>query len=419
MSTNPFYDPNPGQDGDTTYRLTEPWPEEAWNVRLVGHSDLNGWGDAFQIQVGGGLCYVAGSGVLGHNGLTILDVSDPRDPKVLNQIADGPNARTHKVLRVTGDLLLTNSELKPGVDDPTIKPGLRLFDASDPINPEFVRYVETDGLGIHRPILDRKRNLLYSSGFKDGFDGKILLVHDMADPWNPELVGIGWVEGQHVAAGEVPSWDAGKIGRGCWLHEANPYGNYATCGFWDGGIGMFDVTDPANPRFMWRQNPHETHGWPGCYHTFYVPEESAFGIVAQETTTINCDHPPGFITFYDMRDIDNPIIASTFMPHEVDPIQMRPVDDRWCRTGSRYGAHNIWLGMSKDDLLYSCWFNAGLRIVDWSNPFKPEEVGYFVPAGTPDVPCPQSNDVTVDPDTGLIYLSDRWGLGLHILEFTG
>ena len=42
--------------------LSEPWKEEKRNVRLVGHSDLNGWGDAFQIQVNRGLCYVAGTG---------------------------------------------------------------------------------------------------------------------------------------------------------------------------------------------------------------------------------------------------------------------------------------------------------------------------------------------------------------------
>jgi hypothetical protein len=64
-------------------------------------------------------------------------------------------------------------------------------------------------------------------------------------------------------------------------------------------------------------------------------------------------------------------------------------------------------------------FAGGLRIVDWSNPFKPEEVGYYLPAGTQGYPCPQSNDVFVDRQTGLIYVSDRTGLGLDILEFTG
>ncbi|MFQ5693040.1 MAG: LVIVD repeat-containing protein [Nitrospinota bacterium] len=421
----PYYKPNPVRGaGAEQYegvpsRLSAPWPERKRNVRLVGHSDLNGWGDAFQIQVRGGLCYVMGSGVNGHNGMTVLDVSDPARPKIVHQFADRPTARTHKVLLIEENVLLTNVEKKPGADDPEVIPGLRIFDNTDPRKPRFVGYAETEGLGIHRPVYDPRRKLLYSSGFKDGCRGKILLVHDMRDPFAPELIGAGWVEGQNEAAGEKPSWDFDLIGWNCWLHEANPFGDYLTCGYWDGGICLFDLAEPAKPKFLWRQNPHETHGWPGCYHTFLVPDGSEFALVTHETTTVNCDHPPAFVTFYDMRDIHNPIPTATFMPYEIDPIEMRPLDKRWSQTGSRYGAHNVWLDMVKDDLMYICWFNAGLRIVDWSNPFRPTEVGYSIPEGTKERFCPQSNDVQVDRDTGLIYVADRWGLGLHILEYTG
>ncbi|CAN5594726.1 hypothetical protein BH23CHL2_BH23CHL2_11780 [soil metagenome] len=75
--------------------------------------------------------------------------------------------------------------------------------------------------------------------------------------------------------------------------------------------------------------------------------------------------------------------------------------------------------MTADDLLYVVWFAGGLRIVEWSNPFKPPEVGFYLPAGTLEYPCPQTNDVFFDRQTGLIYISDRAGLGLHILEYTG
>ena len=107
------------------------------------------------------------------------------------------------------------------------------------------------------------------------------------------------------------------------------------------------------------------------------------------------------------------------MPFDTDPLEMRPTDSKWSRTGARHGAHNIWLDMEKNDLIYIAWFNAGLRIIDWSNPFSPKEVGSYIPAGNKERCCPQSNDVYVDRETGLIYMSDRWGLGLHILEYTG
>jgi len=422
--SRPYYKPDPirGGGGDAyigvDHQLTEPWPEESKNVRLVAHSDLNGWGDAFQIQVGGGLCYVAASGVNGHDGMTILDVKDPANPKIVNQLTDSPAARTHKVLRINDEVLITNSEIRPSFkDDPEVVGGLRIFDNTDPIHPKFISYVEVDGFGIHRPIYDRKRKLMYSSGFRNGYEGKVLLIHDMKDPWAPEFIGLCHIEGQKE--GESPSWNPKIVGDGAWVHEGNPFGNYVTCGYWDAGIVMFDLTDPTKPEFMWRQNPHETHGWPGCYHSFLVPDGSEFGIVTHETTTVNCDHPPAFVTFYDMRNINCPIPVSTFMPYETDPYEMRPVDKKWSQTGSRHGAHNIWLDMTKDDLMYISWFNAGLRIVDWSNPFSPKEVGYYIPAGNKERFCPQSNDVQVDKETGLIYVADRWGLGLHILEYTG
>jgi hypothetical protein len=45
-------------------------------------------------------------------------------------------------------------------------------------------------------------------------------------------------------------------------------------------------------------------------------------------------------------------------------------------------------------------------------------VGYYVPAGCNGKSTPQSNDVFVD-GRRLIYVSDRWGCGLDILEYTG
>ena len=178
--SRPYYKPDPITGGGgaqyigAEFKLNEPWEEQAHNVKLVGHSELNGWGDAFQIQVSKGIAYVAASGINGHDGLTILDVSDPSKPKILNQISDSPGARTHKVLRISDDIMITNSELRPNLIGkyPDLKGGLKVFDISDPINPKFLKYVQTDGVGVHRPIYDRDRKLLYSSGYRDGFDKK-------------------------------------------------------------------------------------------------------------------------------------------------------------------------------------------------------------------------------------------------------
>jgi hypothetical protein len=53
-----------------------------------------------------------------------------------------------------------------------------------------------------------------------------------------------------------------------------------------------------------------------------------------------------------------------------------------------------------------------------SDPLRPKEVGCFVPALAGDLQAVQSNDIGTDDD-GRLYLIDRAGSGMHILEYTG
>ena len=68
----------------------------------------------------------------------------------------------------------------------------------------------------------------------------------------------------------------------------------------------------------------------------------------------------------------------------------------------------------------------GLRVVDLTNPYRLEELGYYVPktnARSHPIAKDQSvviqiNDVDID-HRGLAYASDRVGSGLFILEYVG
>ena len=72
----------------------------------------------------------------------------------------------------------------------------------------------------------------------------------------------------------------------------------------------------------------------------------------------------------------------------------------------------------RDGLVYAAWFWAGLRVVNVADPYRPVEVGYYIPPAQEGQAVIQTNDVFVD-DRGLIYTIDRLHGGLDILEYTG
>ena len=70
-------------------------------------------------------------------------------------------------------------------------------------------------------------------------------------------------------------------------------------------------------------------------------------------------------------------------------------------------------------MIFGAFFNGGVRIYDVSNPYHPDEVGYYVPGAPPgsSLGAIQMNDVYVD-ENRLIYAIDRMSGGLYILELT-
>jgi hypothetical protein len=56
--------------------------------------------------------------------------------------------------------------------------------------------------------------------------------------------------------------------------------------------------------------------------------------------------------------------------------------------------------------------------VDVSDPLQPKEIGYYVPETPERQAAIQSNDVGAD-EHGRLYIIDRGGAGMHIVEYTG
>ena len=111
-------------------------------------------------------------------------------------------------------------------------------------------------------------------------------------------------------------------------------------------------------------------------------------------------------------DEARPRIVSTFPVPEGD----------FCARGGRFGPHNVHEmrpGTQVDpNTIHLTYFNAGIRVLDVSDPAAPTEIAWYIPDAPPGRPAIQLNDLYVD-EKGWIYTNDRDTGGLYILEYTG
>ena len=100
-----------------------------------------------------------------------------------------------------------------------------------------------------------------------------------------------------------------------------------------------------------------------------------------------------------------------------------PPLDAFAPQGGRFGAHNLhenrpapgsWVS---ETIIVGSFFNGGVRAYDISDPFRPEEVAYYVPPAPRRSPANaiQLNDVFVD-ERGVVYSVDRISGGLYLFE---
>ena len=391
----------------------------AKNVRRLSRLGLAGAG---QVTVEGKYAYVGH--ITNKEGLatSILDVSDPKKPKLLCQLSvDLPDSHSHKT-RVAGDLMIVNVEQNMGKggrksadgapeQDGYREGGFKLYDISNRAKPKLIHHHRTHGRGVHRFDMDER--YAYISTEMQGYVGNILVIYDIRNPAKPEEVSRWWMPGQHLAGGEKPSWQ----GRRNRLHHALRFGDELWAGCWHGGVAVIDIADIRKPRTLGSYNYHPP--FPEPSHTFMpVPERIGGKRIAvaidEEDHAHSADEmerrkgrPHGCLWVFDVTDLKSIKPLSIF--------EVSELDSPWSRTApGRFGAHQFQEHMD-DTLVYCTWFSGGLRIVDVADPAAPQEVGYFIPEPAAGKTSPQSNDVDVDKN-GVIYLGDRY-TGLDILEF--
>jgi hypothetical protein len=428
----------------------------ARNVRRHGHLDLPGAG---QVAVVGSHAYVGHIPNADQLGTSIIDIADPKRPRVIAIITlDDPESHSHKA-RVAGDILVVNHERNmsrigrraeqlPAARralagelkrEPTRKEiaarmsvteedlrmleefeqrgyhngGFKLYDVSKPSQPKLIHYQKTGGIGVHRFDLDER--YAYISTEMQGYVGNILVIYDLRDPRKPEEVSRWWMPGQHIAGGETPTWP----GRRHRLHHALRFGSEMWASCWHAGFWVVDVSDLSRPRSAGSYNYHPL--FPEPTHTVMpvpgrlggrrialaIDEEDQAQSAIEEEARRGRAH--ACILTFDVSDLGAIKPLAQF--------QVSEADSPFSRTGgARFGAHQFCERMA-GTLVHAVWFGGGLRIIDVADPLSPREAGHFIPEPVGGKPAPQSNDVALD-ERGLIYVVDRH-VGFDVLEFQG
>ena len=398
--------------------------QEIRNMRLISHHDLNGFGN-----IGEGVhLHVTGDGrrilYLAHESapkdITSVDVTDVANPRLVVQTElPYPHLRSNSLAIVDDVMLVAYQSQQPGQPGT----GMGVYDISSADEPRRIGSLDLGGpwsRGCHCLWWVDGEYAHLSTGAADfqprnQLDDQFYMIVDVRDPEHPVEAGRWWVPGAREGDDAPPMRRHPRFDSGHRLHNANVYSqrpDRAYCGYLDSGVFILDISDKADPSVVGSINVAPP--FPGFCHTVLPLFSRDLMVVTHEAVRNNGEDHPKMIWMMDIREETNPVIISTFPMPDTNDFFNRP---------GRFGAHNVHENQPgptcsrSDTLIFGTFFNAGVRVFDTSDPFRPEEVAYFVPPVPEGAPSNGINDVYVD-ENAIMYVVDRLKGGLYILELT-
>lgn len=397
-----------------------------WNFRLLSHHTLNGFGgmgEGLSIQLakdGRRILWCAHESA--PKNFTGVDVTDPRNPKVVVQTElPQPYMRSNS-LELTGDMMCVAYQTQKPGQQPA---GFEVFDVSVPESPRSVAFFDCSGphsRGVHQLWFCDGEYVHLAAGAPDfqprnQKDDQCYRIIDLRNPSRPEEVGRWWMPGTREGDAEAPParHAAPALDSGFRAHNTNVYPqrpDRCYLGYLDAGMFILDIADKARPKVVsrWDNSPP----YPGFTHTVLPLFERDLLVVSDESVRDNGEDWAKLVWILDNRDETNPVPIST--------CPMPPLRD-FAGRGGRFGAHNLHENVPlptcwfSDQVVVGTFFNGGLRAFDIADPYAPREIAHFVPEaprGSP-VGSIQINDVFID-ERGVVYTVDRHTGGLYVLE---
>ena len=397
----------------------------AHNMKLLSHNELQGFGgmgEGMAIQLaddGRRILWMAHESA--PKNFTGVDVSDPRNPRVIVQTELPHMKMRSNSLDVVGNLMVVAHQVKELGAKPA---GINIYDISKPESPRLLSHFDCSGphsRGVHAVWFVDGKTVHIASGAPDfqprnPKDDQIYRIIDISDPSKPHEKGRWWYPGTREGdEAPPPARLPAQFDTGFRAHNTNVFPerpDRAYVGYIDGGAIVLDIGNPSDIKVV----SHWNHSPPfnGFTHTVLPLFSRDLWIVSDECVQDDGKDWPKLVWVVDARTDANPLPIGTFPA---------PPYDTFARRGGRFGAHNLHENLPlpcsfrSDTLFIGTFFNAGVRVYDTSNPYQVQEVAYYVPPTPALSPrgAVQLNDVYVD-ERRIVYTQDRFSGGLYILE---
>jgi hypothetical protein len=436
----------------------------ASNMDLVGYNDLQNrsayqpivqkQGDRWIAYVGhhGGEGLNPLTGKTEPNGTSIVDVTNPKQPKYLFHIPGEPKNREGEAGGASMVRVCSGNDLPHGVRGKFYllraygNSSHEIWDVTDPAKPSRLTVV-VDGLrDTHKNWWECDTGIAYLVSGPVGWRvPRMAQIYDLSDPAKPVFIRNFGLPGQEPGArGPTPDGLHGAFSTG-------PKGNRVYFAYGNARDGVIEIVDREKLLNGPKEPTEENLKYPIVSRVDLPSDMGAHNIVPMlqmplpefarqksskvkdflmligETTPNECQESRQMARIFDITTETKAIGVSTWTVPEDS--------GNFCTAGGRFGTHSTNESLAPvfyNRVIFVAHFNAGVRAVDVRDPYRPKEIGYYIPAVNDktdkrcvgqgaDQHCKvaiQTNNLDVD-DRGYVYAVDRANTGMHIVELAG
>lgn len=280
-------------------------------------------------------------------GTRIVDVRDPENPTHVGNLPSMPNTRVNDVKVTSVDNQWFSGDLLAATQEPCFlargdggsrmdKGGVVLYDVTDPANPVLLRKAYIAGpaasatnFGVHNTFFWDDQDGRTYLGLVDDDNLRDFRILDVTKPDNPvEVAAVGWPDWLDAASDPQGASGLGSFA-GTFIHdiwvEQHDGKTIGYLSYWDAGLILLDLTDPADPVFL-GDSDYDTSG----------PEGAATGEEGNSHVAVPAPADDGRYVLMGDEDFSPYRSTATYSPAGADPVEVDAAEGAFTKPLSSY-----------------------------------------------------------------------------------